>query len=76
MTMESVNQSQIEEILRKIARLQNEMEYVKKNMIDVDCVLTDEEKNELEEARSEYERGETTSLEDFEKEMRLIHKKK
>ena len=45
-------------------------------MIDVDCILTDEEKEELDEARGEYERGETTSLEDFKKEMELIHKRK
>jgi hypothetical protein len=65
-----------QEILRKLNKIQIDINFIKNNMIDVDCVLTDEEKNELEEARSEHERGETTSLEDFEKEMRLIHKKK
>ena len=44
-------------------------------MVDVDCILTSEEKAELEEARREFERGETTSLEDFEKEMNQIRKK-
>ena len=64
------------EILRRLDKIQIDVNFIKNNMIDADCVLTDEEKNELEEARKEYERGETTSLEDFEKEMEQIHKKR
>jgi len=70
--MENENQ----EILRKLDKIQIDINFIKNNMIDVDCVLTDEEKNELEEARKEHERGETTSLEDFEKEIEQIHKNK
>ncbi|MDP2926205.1 MAG: hypothetical protein Q8N99_07550 [Nanoarchaeota archaeon] len=70
--MEHENQ----EILRRLDKIQIDINFIKNNMIDADYVLTDEERNELEEARKEYERGETTSLEDFEKEMELIHKHK
>lgn len=64
-----------QEILRKLDKIQIDINFIKNNMIDVDCTLTDEERDELEEARREYERGETISLEDFEKEMRQFHKK-
>jgi len=69
--MENENQ----EILRKLDKIQIDINLIKNSMIDIDCVLTDEEKNELEEVRKEYKKKETTSLENFEKEMRLIHKK-
>lgn len=65
--METINQSQVEEILRKLAVLQEDMKYIKENMVETDCFLTEEDKRDLETARQEYERGETTSLEDFEK---------
>lgn len=70
--MEHENQ----EILRKLNKIQIDINFIKNNMVDADCVLTDEERDELEEARREHERGETTSLEDFEKEMKQIHKKR
>ena len=65
-----------QEVLRRLDKIQIDINFIKSNMIDVDCILTDEEKIELEEARGEFERGETTSLENFKKEMELIHKRK
>jgi len=65
-----------QEVLRRLDKIQIDINFIKSNMIDVDCILTDEEKIELDEARGEFERGETTSLEDFKKEMELIHKRK
>ena len=73
--MESVNESQIEEILRKLARLQDDMEYVKRNMVDMDCMLTPEEEKIIEVGLEEFRQGKTTSLEDFEKEMKQIRKR-
>ena len=69
--MENENQ----EILRKLNKIQIDIDFLKSRIIDPDCILTPEEEEELEEARREYERGETTSLEDFEKEMNQIRKK-
>ena len=69
--MENENQ----EILRKLNKIQIDIDFLKSRIIDPDCILTPEEKAELEEARREFERGETTSLEDFEKEMKQIRKK-
>ncbi len=69
-------ENEMSKILNELKEIRVDINFIKNNMIDVDCVLTDEEKNELEEARKEFEGGETTSLEDFEKEMELIHKHK
>ena len=68
-------ENEISKILNELKEIRIDINFIKNNMIDADCVLTDDEKNELEEARKEYERGETTSLKDFEKEMDEIHKK-
>lgn len=66
----------MKKILDELKEIRIDINFIKNNMIDPDCILTDKEKEELEEARGEYEREETTSLEDFEKEMEQIHKHK
>ena len=43
---------------------------IKEHMVDVDTVLTPDEKERLEESLEDFEEGKTTSLEDFEKEMK------
>lgn len=63
-------------ILNELKEIRIDINFIKNNMVDVDCILTSDEKAELEEARKEFERGETTSLEDFKKEMEQIHKRK
>ena len=68
-------ENEISKILNELKEIRVDINFIKNNMVDIDCILTSEEKVELEEARKEFERGETTSLEDFEKEMELIHKK-
>lgn len=69
-------ENEMSKILNELKEIRVDINFIKNNMIDADCVLTDEERDELKEARGEYERGETTSLEDFEKEMEQIHKHK
>jgi len=73
--METINQSQVEEILKKLARLQDDMEYVKRNMVDMDCMLTPEEEKIVEIGLEEFRQGKTTSLDDFEREMRETKKR-
>jgi hypothetical protein len=69
-------ENEMSKILNELKEIRIDINFIKKNMIDPDCILTEEEKEELEEARAEYERGETTSFEELEKEMELIHKKR
>lgn len=57
------------EIVEELRMIREDLEYIKKHMVDVDTVLTSEEEERLEESLKEYREGKTTSLEDFEKEM-------
>jgi hypothetical protein len=67
-------ENEMSKILNELKEIRIDINFIKNNMVDVDCILTSDEKSELEEARGEFERGETTSLEDFEKEMEKVHK--
>ena len=49
--------------------IKNKVIEIEKHIVDIDMVLTPEEEKRLEESIKEYNRGRTTSLEDFEKEM-------
>jgi hypothetical protein len=68
--MEHENQ----EILKKLNQIQIDINFIKNNMMDADCIITNEERFELKKAREEYKRGETTSLEYFEKERMFMIK--
>ena len=56
------------EILEKLNQLQIDINIIKQNMVDRDCILTPEEEERHEESLAELERGETFTFEDIEKE--------
>lgn len=57
-------------ILQKLDTIKSELDYIKEHMVDVDTVLTPKEEERLEESFQDLQEGRTTSLEDFEKEMK------
>ncbi|MDI6859003.1 MAG: hypothetical protein QMC85_00750 [Methanocellales archaeon] len=57
------------EIVEELKTIREDLDYIKKHMVDVDTILTPEEEKRLEESLKEYKEGETTRLEDFEKEL-------
>ena len=67
MASETVNVQQMTEELKAIRA---DLDYIKEHMIDVDTILTPEEKDRLDEAIEEYNSGKAVSLEDFEEELR------
>ncbi|MBS3127154.1 hypothetical protein J4228_03235 [Candidatus Woesearchaeota archaeon] len=67
MASETVNVQQMTEELKAIRA---DLDYIKEHMIDVDTILTPEEKERLDEAIEEYNSGKAVSLEDFEEELR------
>lgn len=69
-----VNENQ--EILRRLDKMQIDINFLKNHMVDVDCILTPEEEDRLEESLEEFRQGKTTSLEDFEKEMAQVRGRK
>ncbi len=60
------------QILEKLDKMEKDISYIKQHMIDADSILTGEETERLEESLQEFKEGKTTSLEDFEKEMKRV----
>lgn len=60
------------QILEKLDKMEKDISYIKKHMIDADSILTAEETERLEESLQEFKEGKTTSLENFEKEMKRV----
>ena len=51
-----------EEILEKLEIIKSDLDYIKKHMIDVDLVLTDDDLEALEEAEKDLKAGKTKRL--------------
>ena len=60
-----VNESQIVEELKAI---KEELKYIKEHMVDIDVILTPDEKEIIKESIDEFKRGDTTKLEDLKRE--------
>lgn len=58
------------EILRRLDIIKSELDFIKEHLIDIDTIMTKEEEETFEESLQELKEGKTTSLEDFEKEMK------
>lgn len=63
--METTNKS----IIQRLDIIQSELFYIKEHMVDVDTILTEEERNDLAQARDEFKKGKTISLKDLKKEL-------
>jgi len=60
------------DVMNELKQIRVEIEVIKNNLVDPDNILIGEEGRRLNDALGEYERGETTSLEDFEKEIKDV----
>ena len=58
-------------ILKKLENIQSDLSFLKHHIVDLDAVLTEEEKQDLERARMELKQGKTISLENLKKELGL-----
>lgn len=58
-------------IMEKLNSIQSELDFIKEHMVDVDTILTEEDKIDLAQARNEFEQGKTISLEELKKELKL-----
>ena len=58
-------------IMEKLNDIKSELDYIKRHMVDIDTILTEDDKKALEEAREEFKKGKTTSLEGLKKELDL-----
>jgi hypothetical protein len=60
-----------QEIIEKLNKLQEDINFIKCNMIDPDCILDEEDIEALKNTREEYKNGETISHEELIKELRI-----
>ena len=58
-------------IIQKLDSIKSELDYIKRHMVDVDMVLSEEDKIALAKARKELKSGETVSLKELKKELGL-----
>jgi len=54
--------TEAKEILNKLELIKADLDYIKKHMVDVDLVLTDDDLEALEEAESDLKAGKTKRL--------------
>ena len=59
------------EILERLAKIQTDVDFIKANMVDPDCILDEDDIKSLEKAEEEYRNGETISHEELKKELGL-----
>jgi len=59
-------------IMNKLDMIKAELDYIKQHMVDVDCILTPDEEERLDESLVEFEEGKTISLEELEKERKNV----
>ena len=63
-------ENQFKQVIEKLDIIKSELDYIKKNMVDADTILTHEEEKRLDESLDDFKKGRTISLENFEKEMK------
>ena len=65
--------TEAQQIMEKLDTIQEELDYIKDHMVNVDTILTPEEEARLDESLDNFNHKRTTSLEEFEKEMERRH---
>lgn len=65
-----MEQSNLNRIFADLEFLKQKIINIEANMIDSDCIMTQQERENLDKSLEELETGKTTSLEDFEKEIK------
>lgn len=67
--METVTKSDIREILAELAMLRKDVEYMKTRIIDHDCILSEDDKEAIEEYEKEKKAGKLKSFEEIKKNL-------
>lgn len=69
--METINQSDMQDVLKKLAKLQEDVDYLKANMVDIDNIVTEDDKRDFEEYERDKREGKLISEEQLKKELGL-----
>ncbi|WP_440954521.1 hypothetical protein ACSAZK_12950 [Methanosarcina sp. Mfa9] len=60
-----------ERIIKELDSIKNQLTDIREHMVDIDCILTDEERKLLEESYEHEKKGKLTTLSEFKKELGL-----
>ena len=60
-----------ERIIKELDSIKKQLTDIREHMVDIDCILTDEERKFLEESYEHEKEGKLTSLSEFRKELGL-----
>jgi hypothetical protein len=55
------------ELIKELKAIRKDLAYIKEHMVDIDTILTPEEKKILEEGITEFKEGKAINLEDLER---------
>ena len=58
---------QSQKLAQDIQEIKKDLQYIKEHMVDMDMILTPEEEARLQESLDEYRKGNSLTLEEFEK---------
>jgi len=64
--------NETKEVLDELREIKIDIKFIKEHMVDADTILTPEEEARLDESIKEFEQGKTTSLGEFEKEIKNV----
>jgi hypothetical protein len=53
------------EIMERLVKIQADVDFIKNNMVDSDCILDEDDLEALKLSRKEYKNGESVSLEEL-----------
>lgn len=67
--MEQETKTNMQEIITRLAKLQEDMNFLREHIADI--TLTDDDIRAIEEAEKEHREGKTISLEDLRNELRI-----
>ncbi|MDP3734767.1 MAG: hypothetical protein Q8R37_06055 [Nanoarchaeota archaeon] len=63
--------SDVKQIMEMLSTIKSELDYIKDHMIDVDTILTSEDRKALVKAEEEFKKRKTISHEELKKELGL-----
>ena len=64
-------ENDMSKILNELKEIRIDINFIKNNMVDPDCILTEDDLESIEEAEREYKEGKTISHEQLKKELGL-----
>ncbi len=66
-----MSETTLQVIHEELKAIKSDLAYVKKHMLDVDSILTEEDHEALKQAEKEHQKGKTIKLKDLKKQLGL-----